>query len=118
MGWVRNCWRGERETCWPGARGGCVPPGNELRGKRVAVQIDGGRVRTRRPVSSRGRPGKRGKFRTDWREPKLLIIFELDEHGRMQRKSRPWIDGTLEGPEAWSCWRTTCTGWVGRRSSR
>lgn len=81
-------------------REGCVPPGNELRGKRVAVEIDGGRVRTRRPVWSRGRPGKRRKFRTDWREPKLLIIFELDEQGRMQRKSQPWIDGTLEGPEA------------------
>src|SRR6516165_9176571 len=32
-------------------------------------------------------------------EPKLLILFELDEHGRMKAKTRPWIDGTFQGPD-------------------
>jgi hypothetical protein len=81
-------------------RDGHVPPGHELRGKRIAVQIDGGRVRTRRQSSPRKGKQKRAKFDTPWREPKLLIIYELDQHGRMKRGTRAWIDATLEGPDA------------------
>ena len=67
------------------------------------MAIDGGRVRTRvliRKQKGRG-PGKkrRRKMRVEWREPKLLIIFELDQQGRMKRGTRPWIDGTFQGPD-------------------
>jgi hypothetical protein len=81
-------------------RDGHVLPGHELRGKRIAVQIDGGRVRTRHPSGPRKGKQKRAKFDTPWREPKLLIIYELDQHGRMKRGTRAWIDATLEGPDA------------------
>jgi len=74
-----------------------------LRGKRVGVAIDGGRVRTRVVIRKQKGKGKgkkqRRKMRVQWREPKLLIIFELDEQGRMKRGTRPWIDGTLLGPD-------------------
>lgn len=84
-------------------RAGELPPGRVLRGKRVGVAIDGGRVRTRvviRKQKGRGRGKKRRrKMRVEWREPKLLIIFELDHQGRMQRGTRPWIDGTFLGPD-------------------
>ncbi len=84
-------------------RAGQLPAGTELHGKRVGVAIDGGRVRTRVVIRKKKdqRTGKkrRQKFRTEWREPKLLIIFEMDERGRMVRRSRPWIDGTFQGPD-------------------
>jgi hypothetical protein len=85
-------------------RAGLMPRGSQLRGKHVGVAIDGGRVRTRVVVKKKKdkRTGKtrRQKFRTEWREPKLLIIFEMDQRGRMVRRSRPWIDGTFQGPDA------------------
>lgn len=83
-------------------RTGGLPAGTEFAGKRVAVQIDGGRVRVRTIVkkSRGGGKRKRRKFRIAWREPKVVIVYELDEHGRMARGSRPVIDGTLQGPGA------------------
>ena len=65
-----------------------------LKGKRVAVTIDGGRLRIRSSI------GKRGKrFHTDWREPKVFTIYELDEHGRKKRRGIVRCDGTIDGPE-------------------
>jgi hypothetical protein len=83
-------------------RAGGLPAGTEFSGKRVAVQIDGGRVRVRTVVkkSRVGGKRKRRKFRIAWREPKVVILYELDGRGRMARGSRPVIDGTLQGPAA------------------
>jgi hypothetical protein len=83
-------------------RRGDLPPGDEFKDKRVAVAIDGGRVRVRtviKKVRVGGRT-KRKPFKVEWREPKLLIVFETDEKGRMAKGSRPVIDGTLRGPDA------------------
>jgi hypothetical protein len=83
-------------------RRGELPPGDEFAGKRVAVAMDGGRVRVRtvvRPVRVHGRT-QRKKFRVEWREPKVVILFETDQKGRMVKGSRPVIDGTLQGPDA------------------
>jgi hypothetical protein len=84
-------------------RAGQLPAGRQLSGKRVGVAIDGGRVRTRvvirKKKDKRTSKKRRQKIRTEWREPKLLIIFEMDERGRMVRRSRPWIDGTFQGPD-------------------
>lgn len=83
-------------------RAGTLPAGTEFAGKRVAAQIDGGRVRIRTVIETVrvGGKRKRRKIRVEWREPKLLIIYELDDRGRMKRGSRPVIDGTLQGPGA------------------
>jgi hypothetical protein len=83
-------------------RRGDLPAGDEFADQRVGVGIDGGRVRVRTviqkiPVSGRT---KRKKFRVEWREPKVVILFQTDEKGRMVRGSRPVIDGTLRGPDA------------------
>jgi hypothetical protein len=83
-------------------RRGELPAGKEYAGKSVAVGIDGGRVRVRTVVKTirvRGKR-KRQKFRVEWREPKVVILFEVDKQGRMVRGSRPVIDGTLQGPDA------------------
>ena len=85
-------------------RAGQLPAGSEFAGRRVAVQIDGGRIRIRENKETRKkrqrRKGQRDKFHTPWREPKVLTIFEIDSHGRMMKKHRqPLIDGTLLGPD-------------------
>jgi hypothetical protein len=81
---------------------GELPAGDEFAGCRVAVQIDGGRMRLRENKRKRRsrKKGKRGKFATPWREPKVLTIFEIDKDGKMTKKHRqPLIDGTLLGPD-------------------
>jgi len=85
-------------------RAGQFPAGSEFAGRRVAVQIDGGRIRLRENRQAQKkrqrRKGQRKKFHTPWREPKVLTIFEIDERGRMTQKHRqPLIDGTLLGPD-------------------
>ena len=73
-----------------------------LAGCRVAVQIDGGRVRVRENKKRQAsrRKGQRKKLKTPWREPKAVIIFVFDEQGKMIRRDRqPLIDGTLLGPD-------------------
>lgn len=82
-------------------RNGSLPRGSELVGKRVGVAVDGGRTRTRE-YAPQGRKTKSGRrrFQTPWREPKLIIIYALDERGRSDPSFPPVIDGTLEGPDA------------------
>ena len=84
-------------------RAGLMPVGQDLAGYRVGVAEDGGRVRTRIVIRKQKGRGKqktrRRRFRVEWREPKLLIIFKMDERGRMIPGSRCWIDGTFKGPD-------------------
>lgn len=83
-------------------REGRLPVGNDFAGRRVAVQIDGGRVRLRenKKEKRKKKKGARPKFDTPWREPKALIIFEFNEQGTMVKKERqPLIEGTLLGPD-------------------
>jgi hypothetical protein len=70
-----------------------------LAGKRVVISTDGGRVRIRK--NKRGQKTKKGRsrYRTDWREPKLLVIYVVDEKGRLTQEFAPVIDGTLQGPD-------------------
>jgi hypothetical protein len=74
--------------------------GESVAGRRVVVSTDGGRLRIRTtkrgPKTAKGR----NRYRTDWREPKLLIIYVVDEKGQMDREFLAVIDGTLGGPDA------------------
>jgi hypothetical protein len=101
-------------------REGQLPAGSELKGKRVTVQIDGGRTKIRGSLKpavfqaektdedglpledapGRSKPQAKQTFQADWREPKLVTIFVHDEHGRMEKKSQATIDGTFLGPDA------------------
>jgi hypothetical protein len=84
-------------------RAGQIPAGTELAGQRVAAQIDGGRTRLRTATRRQKGRGKtktqRRRYKADWREPKLLILYEIDAQGRMKAGTRPWIDGTFGGPD-------------------
>src|SRR3954470_1226260 len=81
-------------------RAGDLNWGETVAGRRVVVSTDGGRLRIRTtkrgPKTAKGR----NRYRTDWREPKLLIIYVVDEKGQMDRKFLAVIDGTLGGPDA------------------
>jgi hypothetical protein len=84
-------------------RAGLLLPGAELAGRRVAAMIDGGRTRVRTVIRKQKGKGKgkkqRRRYKAEWREPKLLIIFEIDDQGRLKKGTRPWIDGTFAGPD-------------------
>jgi hypothetical protein len=84
-------------------RAGLLPVGQDLAGKRVACCIDAGKSRLRRVTRKQKGKGKskkqRRRYKTDWRDVKLLIIYEIDEQGEKVRSSRPWIDGTFGGPD-------------------
>lgn len=98
LGLEMLAWRRRELLAW---RGGKTPVGEELAGCRVAVQIDGGRIRmreNRKPPPNR-KKGQRRRFHTPWREPKVLVIFAFDEQGKMQEFRQPLIEGTLLGPD-------------------
>jgi hypothetical protein len=82
-------------------RDGRLSAGQEMVGQHVVVQTDGGRVRIRTQIKTTKRKGvkHRRKIRIEWREPKLLILYLSDRRGRMLRGTRPWIDGTMGGPD-------------------
>ena len=69
-------------------------------GRRVVVGIDGGRVQVRKRVAGRPRKGGRKHFTTEWREPKILTIYVIDEHGKRDRSVPSVIDGTLGDADA------------------
>ncbi|MCP5114705.1 MAG: hypothetical protein GY953_28075, partial [bacterium] len=64
-------------------RAGALELGSEVAGRRVVISTDGGRVRIRK--DKRGKKTKKGRrrYHTCWREPKLLIIYMVDESGRL-----------------------------------
>jgi hypothetical protein len=82
-------------------RDGRLPAGRDMAGQHVVAQVDGGRVRIRTQVETTKRKGvkHRRKIRIEWREPKLLILYLSDRKGRMLKGTRPWIDGTMNGPD-------------------
>jgi len=75
--------------------------GDTVAGRRVVISGDGGRVRLREP--KRGPKTKKGRQRYHgaWREPKLFIVYVVDEQGKLEKSFAPLIDATLRGPEAW-----------------
>jgi hypothetical protein len=68
-----------------------------LKGKRVVVATDGGRLRERCPTNRGRRRAKTRHRRYDapWREPKLLTIYVIGKDGKIENEFRPVYDGTL-----------------------
>ena len=62
--------------------------------RRIVVSLDGGRVRLREPRKGRTKKGRK-KFAAKWREPRLFIIYAVNEQGLMADDFAPIIDGTL-----------------------
>ena len=81
-------------------RRGDLPAGKEFAGKRIGAAIDGGRTRTREPKKQGKRTKKkRRRYDAPWREPKVVVIYVLDESGAIDRASLRTVDATLLGPD-------------------
>ena len=82
-------------------KAGDLPPGNQLAGKTVIVSADGGRTRHRisQAKAENAPPKTWPKYTAEWKEPKLLTIYVVDEKGRKERDQSFWIDGSYQGPD-------------------
>jgi hypothetical protein len=67
----------------------------ETAGRKIVVSIDGGRLRIRNNKKGPKTQKNRTRYKTDWREPKLLCIYVLDENGNVDRSIPPILDGTM-----------------------
>jgi hypothetical protein len=77
-------------------------PGESLKGRVVVLTTDGGRLRIRKDRKAKTKKGRK-RYSTQWREPKLLMIYTVKRHGgqtRIDKSFVPVIDGTLGGPDA------------------
>lgn len=68
-------------------------------GRRVIVSSDGGRIRLREKKRGPKTAKKRNRYKAAWREPKLFIIYVVDENGQQDRTIAPLIDGAIQGPD-------------------
>lgn len=68
----------------------------QVQGKRLVIGTDGGRIRTRKNKKSgrRRRSGRRG-FSALWREPKVLVVYEIDGKGRKKKQGIVYYDATM-----------------------
>ena len=71
-----------------------------MAGRRVVISSDGGRLRLREPT--RGPKTQKGRRRSTgaWREPKVLIVSVVNAAGKREASFAPFIDATLQGPDA------------------
>lgn len=94
--------------------------GTELKGKRVSVQVDGGRTKIRWDLRElqeirsspqdkaqpegespgRSRQTPKRTIDADWREPKVATIFVHNVYGKMDKKLLATLDDTFEGTDA------------------
>jgi len=74
-------------------------PGENVAGKRVIISVDGGRTRMRElnpdKKASQSSKGKRAKFDTPWREPKLFVIHIFDKDGSIMKTELPIYDAVI-----------------------
>jgi hypothetical protein len=61
-------------------------------------------MRIRHPKRGRRRRSGRHGYDTPWKEPWLLIVYVVDDKGRLDKRFSPWIDGTLRGPDDLFAW--------------
>jgi len=71
---------------------------DSLVGKRVLIEMDGGRSRTR-VYTGKLNKNNQEKFETPWREPKMFIITVLDENGEIEKERLPIYDTTFGDDE-------------------
>lgn len=71
-----------------------LPTQHRVTGRNVVIGLDGGRARLRKDNGKKTPKGRRC-FDNPWREPKLLIIYVVDDQGRKVQTFPPILDGTF-----------------------
>jgi len=74
-------------------QGSLVAAGN-VSGRRIVVSMDRCRVRLRERRQGKTKKGRK-RFAPKWREPRMFIIYAVDDEGRMADNFTPVIDGSL-----------------------
>ncbi len=77
---------------------GTLPSKNILQGKRVVISVDGGRSRLiYYQGKKRNKKSNRRRYKGEWKEPKLLTIYAVDEQGKKIKSNEIPItnDGTF-----------------------
>jgi len=64
--------------------------------KRIVIGLDGGRIRTRVNLKGRRRKSGHSRFDAPWREPKVLVVYEVGDDGRRKRGGLVRYDATLQ----------------------
>jgi hypothetical protein len=81
-----------------------LKPQETVTGKRVIISVDGGRTRLREDnpdkKPSPSYQGKRAKFDTPWREPKLFVIHILDNDGSIIKTELPIYDAVINDADS------------------
>jgi hypothetical protein len=87
----------QQRDAWLAKARQCPPVSGPLKGKRVVIATDGGRLRERCPTTRGRRRAKTRHRRYDapWREPKLLAMYAIGKDGTIEDEFRPVYDGTL-----------------------
>jgi len=88
---VRLAQKAKQVACLPG-----------VQGRQVVLSCDGGRIRLRQDRKAKTKKGRK-RYSTQWREPKLLMIYTVKRQRgqtQMDKSFVPVIDGTLNGPDA------------------
>ena len=90
-----------QRDAWLQQMADATPAQGLLRGKRVVIATDGGRLRVRVPKRGRRRKAT-GHHRYDapWREPKQLVIYTVGDDGKVDAAFRPVYDATLQDCDA------------------
>ncbi len=70
-----------------------------LGGRRVVISIDGGRIRLREKKRGSKTSKGRNRYKGAWREPKLIIIYVMNEEGKIDRSFMPYIDALIRSPK-------------------
>ena len=81
-------------------KAGEIPLEAEFKGRHVVISMDGGRLRIRKNKKGPKTKKNRSRYKTDWREPKLIIVYVVDGDGQKDRKISPIMDASLDGPDA------------------
>ncbi len=65
-------------------------------GKTLVIGIDGGRIRERKKKRGKRKIGlKQQGYHSDWKEPKLVAMYLLDDVGKVVKNSKPVYDATM-----------------------
>jgi len=94
---IRQVSLGLAESCIANRSSIQLSKGETLADQKVVIAMDGGRTRTR--VYEKDKVGRKEKYTTQWREPKMFVIATCDDQGKLNKDCKPIYDTTFGDDE-------------------